>query len=217
MKIEVKRFHEARSPRWLGNPRQYQSEAQRLYALDTQRAVLPWSWITTDCDMPMCLDTECMTIHAPRAIRYPDGVCCYCGSVAGTKDHLLPKPSTGLTLRVLVAVVPACGNCNSRIGDHPSPNVAERRRRAQLSLERSEKRLLTAAHKTPEMLAEMGPQLRSVAIKNNRKREVVKMRLSWPEDPFYDIRAFQLSGIDDPVALNLCDPLATPLRPEMAA
>jgi hypothetical protein len=213
----AERVHSSGSPRWRGRPRQYQGEAQRLYAIDRDRPVLPWSWITTSCDVHYCLDTECMTLHAPKVIAYPMGVCIYCGNPGGTRDHLLPEPITGGALRGLVAVVPACGNCNSRIGDYPSANVAERRRKAQLSIERGSARLLLSPHKTDADLMELGHLLRTVAIKNNRKREVVRLRLSWPDDPFYDLRAFQKSGIEDPESLGLCDALATPLRPEYAA
>jgi hypothetical protein len=201
-------------PRWKGNPRQYQLEAQGRYAEHHAKAVLPWSWVTTGCGVDQCLNPECMTLHAARKIRYPWGLCVYCGQSAATKDHLLPRPATGDTLRHLVAVVPACGNCNSRISDHPSPNVAERRKVAQLSIERSHKRLLLRGIRGPAELRELGPLLRSTAVKNNRLYEVVRSRLAWPDDPFYDLRAFEKSGIPDPVALGMCDAIATPLRPE---
>lgn len=208
--------HGPRSPRWRGNPRQYQLEAQRLYAIEHDRAVLPWSWVTTDCDVDQCLDVECMTLRSAKRIRYPRDICVYCGEPGYTKDHLLPEPVTGATLRHLVAVVPACGSCNSRINDFPSPNVTERRRRAQVGLERKHADLLASPHKTAADLAELGPTMRSVAVKNNLMRERIKARLGWPLDPYYDVRAFQSSGIDDPVTLGLCDPLTGPLRPEYA-
>lgn len=95
-------------------------------------------------------------------------------------------------------------------------SVSERRRRAQLSIERSNKNLLLRPVKTEDDLALLGPGLRTVAVKNNRLAAAVKDRLGWPSDPFYDLRAFQRSGIEDPVALGLCDAIATPLRPEYA-
>lgn len=195
--------HSARDPRWMGRPHEYQEAAQRSYALDSGRMVLPWSWITTSCDLPMCLSWECMTVHAPTVIQYPAGVCVYCGDPAGTKDHLLPGSLTGPTLRRLVAVVPACADCNSRINDYPSPSVTERRHRAQASIRRKYAGLLTVPDKTPDDLKLLGPGLRSVAVKNNNLRRAVRLRLEWPDDPYYDLRAFQRSGIDDPYALGL--------------
>lgn len=42
--------------------------------------------------------------------------------------------------------------------------------------------------------------------------------VAWPgDDVFYDVRAWQKSGIPDPVALGLCNLEAHPLRPEYAA
>lgn len=211
-------FHHARSPRWLGHPSGYQAAAQRAFAIHYDRSIAPWSWVTTECEFSGdCLEPTCMTVRKPRWIKYPAGVCVYCGNPAGSRDHLLPKNITGLALRGSVPVVPACGNCNSRINDYPSASVAERRRKAQVSIERSNRRLLLSPHKTNRDLMELGPTLRSVAIRNNHKRESIRLRLAWPEDPYYDLRAFQLSGVDDPVGLGLCDAFAKPLRPEYAA
>lgn len=204
----------SKSRRWRGNPRQYQLEAQRLWALDNDRGLRPWSWITTTCETIHCLETPCMVVHAPVRIEYPHSVCVYCGEPCSGVDHLLPKPWTGGALRHLVAVVPACGNCNSRINDDPSPNVAKRRQRAQLSIERSNKYLLLRPIKTAVEMSELGHAMRSVAAANNAKTERVRSRLAWPLDPHYDLRAFQKSGIEDPETLGLCDQFAQPLRPE---
>jgi hypothetical protein len=201
---------------WRGNPRQYQLEAQRLWALDNDRGLLPWSWVTTICGVDCCLEPPCMVIHSPVRIDYPRGTCVYCGEGCSGVDHLLPEPWTGDALRHLVAVVPACGNCNSRIGDYPSPNVGDRRRRAQFSIERNNRFLLLRPVKTEAELAELGYAMRTVAEANNAKAERVRARLAWPADPHYDLRAFQKSGIEDPESLGLCDALATPLRVEYA-
>jgi hypothetical protein len=206
----------AHGPRWRGNPRQYQLEAQRLWTLDNDRSLKPWTWVTTTCDVDQCLNTSCMVIHAPVRINYPKLTCVYCGEGCGGVDHLLPKPWTGAALRHLVAVVPACGNCNSRIGDDPSPNVAVRRRRAQLSIERANKALLLRPIKTAADMRGLGHAMRSVAHANNEKTERVRARLAWPLDPHYDLRAFQRSGIDDPESLGLCDLISRPLRAEYA-
>lgn len=204
----------AMHPRWIGNPRQYQLRAQQLYAEKRDRAILPWSYITTVCDVDLCLRVACMRLHAPIRIKYRPGVCVYCGEGCSGVDHLLPQPWTGPAVRHLVAVVPCCRNCNSRIGDHPSPNVSERRKRAQLSVERTNRHLLLRPVKTAEDMAPLGYLLRTVAESNNIKAERVRARLAWPLDPFYDLRAFQKSGIEDPITLGLCDEMSTPLRAE---
>lgn len=201
-------------PRWKGNPRQYQIRAQELYATHHERALLPWSWVTLTCDVEWCLNPQHMRVHKPLRIGYRLGTCVYCGEGCGGVDHLLPEPWTGEAARHLVAVVPACGNCNSRIGDFPSPNVSARRKRAQVSIERSNKRLLLRPHKTAADMVSLGYAMRTVAEQNNGKAERVKARLAWPNDPYFDLRAFQKAGIDDPVSLGLCDEEATPLRAE---
>lgn len=199
---------------WQGNPRQYQIRAQQLYAEALEKALLPWTWVTTTCKTDSCLDVEHMVLHQPRVIAYRKGTCVYCGEGASGVDHLLPEPWTGNALRHMVAVVPACGNCNTRIGDHPSPSVAVRRKVAQLSIERHSRRLLLRPRKTEADMVDLGHAMRSVALMNNIKVDRVKARLSWPLDPYYDLRAFQKSGIDDPISLGLCDEESTPLRPE---
>lgn len=211
---QVAEVHGPRSPRWHGNPRQYQIEAQARYAVAHDRAVLPWSYVTTDCEVPQCLEPACMTVHTALRIEYPRNVCVYCGEGGYTQDHLMPEPMTGKALRALVAVVPACGSCNGTINDKPTWNVAARRRIAQLAIERKHKHLLARPRKTDAEMRALGTALRSVAVKNNILADRVKARLAWPLDPFYDLRAFQRAGIEDPESLGLCDAEATPLRPE---
>lgn len=209
-----RRLHVETAPHWKGNPRQYQLAAQEVWSRHNDRGVLPWSWIDTSCDLHQCMDPVCMTIHAPIRIDYPRESCVYCGEGCDGFDHLLPKPWTGAGVRHMVAVVPACGNCNNRINDFPSPNVAKRRKKAQLSLERSSKALLLRPIKSKADMLTLGHAMRSVAHANNEKAERVRARLAWPLDPHYDLRAFQKSGIDDPESLGLCDLVSTPLRPE---
>lgn len=195
--------HGARSPRWMGHPRKYQAAAQEVYIAEHRRVVLPWSWITLSCDEPMCLNVECMTLHESQKIHYPAGVCVYCGDPAGQRDHLIPMPLSGAALRLRVLTVPSCANCNNRINDFPSFCVTERRERAHASIHKNNRALLERPIKNAAEMRELGPSLRSVAVKNNRKAEWLKGRLSWPDDPYYDLRAFQRSGIEDPVALGL--------------
>lgn len=208
------REHVLTAPSWKGNPRQYQIAAQEAWSRHHERGVLPWSWINTECDLRQCMDVQCMTVHQPVRIDYPRAVCTYCGEGCDGFDHLLPRPWTGSGVRHMVAVVPACANCNSRINDFPSPNVSERRKRAQVSIERHSKRLLLRPIKTARDMADLGHTMRSVAEANNQKTERAKARLARPLDPHYDLRAFQRSGIDDPESLGLCDLISTPLRAE---
>lgn len=194
--------------RWQGRPRDYQREALRLYALEHQRTLLPWSYVTLTCEVDMCLRVECMTVHAPKRIEYPSFVCVYCGLPCDQRDHLLPAPSTGLALRKLVLTVPACGECNASINDFPDPHVGHRRLVAQKKIAKKNRRLLQRKEKTEAELSQLGHELRSVAIKNNNMARGVRLRLAWPDDHAYDLRAFQHSGIENPAELGLCDEVA---------
>ena len=192
---------------WPSTPiaRFYQPEARRVFMIANDRDLMPWAWILTTCKTDGCLNAQHMVVHAPTRIKYPAGVCVYCGMPAGTKDHLLPRGKTGEARRVLVATVPACADCNSRISDYPDPSVTARRRVAQASIRRAKRSVLSAKVWTLDELSEMGRNLRTFIEQKARERESVLARLAWPEDVFYDLRAFQHSGIDDPVALGLCD------------
>lgn len=194
-----------------GKPGVFQQQARQVFAVVDGGYVDPWMWILNSCDSTHCLNPDHMVARVPTKIAYPPGVCVYCGMPAGARDHLVPRNKSGDARRITVAVVPSCGNCNSRINDFPSPNVTERRRVAQASIRRSARRILNVP---PIDLSEYGPNLRSHLAARRNQREVVLMRLEWPEDPFYDIRAYQQSGFDDPVALGLCStPTPTPAEP----
>ena len=183
----------------------YQADARLAFERAADRDLQPHAWIRTTCER-RCLNPAHLIVHQPIFINYPPGVCVYCGFPAGTKDHLVPRPWTGETRRNSVAVVPACGDCNSRIGDRHSVNIDDRRRGAQASLRKRHRMILEAPEWTDEQLAEFGPTLRGHIESKAREREAIKSRLSWPDDPFYDLRAWQKSGVDDPVALGVIDP-----------
>ncbi|AIY16155.3 hypothetical protein GUY44_12035 [Pimelobacter simplex] len=198
----------SRARRWKGRPRDFQREALRLFALERERTLLPWSYVTLACGIEMCLRVECMTVHAPKRIDYPEFVCIYCGLPGDGKDHLLPKPNTGEALRKYVLVVPSCGECNGFINDFPDPHVGRRRILAQQKIAKKNRHLLERKEKSEAELNELGHELRSVAIKNNNKARGVRLRLAWPDDHAYDLRAFQHSGIENPAGLGLCDEVA---------
>lgn len=82
---------------------------------------------------------------------------------------------------------------------------------------RSNKDLLLRPRKGERELAELGYVMRTVAEKNNLKAERIRARLGWPLDPYYDLRAFQKVGIDDPISIGMCNEESLPLRPEYRA
>lgn len=184
-----------------------QSEWQRFARAEIEKAndttLDPWNYAVPLCDTDWCISAEHLAVVAPTKIAYPAGVCVYCGMPSGTKDHLIPRGWSGEARRRTVAVVPACADCNSRINDFPSANVTDRRVRAHESLRKAKRRVLSAPTWTEDMYAELGRSLRSGVEALQTQKQVVELRLAWPEDADYDLRAFQHSGIDNPEALGL--------------
>lgn len=179
----------------------YQQEARRAFEIAGDTDLMPWAWILTSCETDRCMNVSHMFVHAPTKIAYPPGVCVYCGLPAGTKDHLLPEGKTGAARRIFVAIVPACGECNSTINDFPDHNIDARREVAHKGIRRRKRKTLEAPDHD---LRDYGPNLRKFIVKKQREKAVTLTRLEWPTDPFYDLRAFQKSGIEDPIALGLC-------------
>lgn len=183
----------------------YQRRARAAFSIHTDNDLSPWAWITTICGR-QCINPLHMTVHTPVKIKYPAGVCIYRGFPAGTKDHLIPRGLSGESARkTIVAVVPACAECNSRIGAAPTFNVSRRRELAHSRIKRSKRSILSAPDWTDEDLKEFGHELRSHIVKRRDEKRATVSRLEWPDDPYYDIKAFQRSGIEDPVLLGLCD------------
>lgn len=191
-------------PKWPGSRNQYQRRAQDEWLNHHPECVyLPWAWVSTSCGVDMCMNVDCMEIHRPVKIAYPPGVCVYCGDPAGTMDHLLPRTWTSTSARRSVAVVPACAQCNSTLSDIFEPSVYKRREYVQARYAKRWAKRLAVADPTKEDLARMGYVLRDAAIRGIAQRERLRLRLAWPEDPFYDKRAFEKSGIEDPETLGV--------------
>ena len=52
-------------------------------------------------------------------------------------------------------------------------------------------------------ITEFGPNLRSAIRSGLQTKTEVRRRLAWPEDPAFDERAIERSGIEDPYVLGL--------------
>lgn len=190
---------------WEGRPREYQGEAKVAIAhrLGAGHEV-PWIYVTPTCETKMCLRAEHIRSFTARRIAYPAGVCVYCGLPGYTLDHLLPVTLTGEAVRKFVAVVPACHECNSGIGDRCGYRISERREEAHRLLRKRHRKTLELSRQWgPKDLAELGPILRAHIKGALIKREVLMERLAWPHDPEYDRRAFEKTGFDDPVGMEL--------------
>lgn len=187
---------------WDGPPRRHQVRAQEVLVA-AGRDLTHLAWVTPVCGTAICVNPDHLVTNQPLRLAYPHGVCIYCGRSAGTRDHLLPRRWTGDALRKYVATVPACGTCNSVLSDTLTWSITERRALAHHRLARKYRTVLLTLDKTDEELDEYGPTLRAHLIDGMaKKREVLRM-LAWPEDPAYDRRALERSGIQDPYAVGL--------------
>lgn len=106
-----------------------------------------------------------------------DVLCVYCGWDADSVDHVLPRTWTGDVARPHVPTVPACRDCNSRIGDQHAPTLAERRHLAHESLERKHRKLLRNPSWSDDEMSEFGPRLRHELECREALRRMVKYRL----------------------------------------
>lgn len=107
----------------------------------------------------------------------PFELCTYCGWDADSVDHLMPRGWTGEAARAFVAKVPACKDCNTRIGDRYAPTIALRKAIAYESLERKHRKLLATRSWTDDELEEFGTRLRHELEAREALRRVVKYRL----------------------------------------
>ena len=121
---------------------------------------------------------------------YPATDCVYCGELATTKDHLLPRSYTGEAERLLIPTVPACIECNSTLNDIFMPDVIERREYLKNKYRKKYKNLLKIIWYSDEDLMEFGPQLRTVLMDLMQGHITLMGRLSWPRNPTYDADAW---------------------------
>lgn len=188
---------------WQGRQLEYQIEAKEIL-MDRLDRSLPWVYIVPTCGTKLCLTEDHLRYFRAQRIAYPEYVCIYCGMPGYTKDHLLPVTMTGQTQRKFVAVVPACGECNNGIGNRIGHRVTARREEAHQHLRKKYRKALDAKRTwTDDELAQLGPNLRSAVKRLIDQAEVVKQRLEWPWEPDFDRRAFEKSGFDDPIAMDL--------------
>jgi len=109
-------------------------------------------------------------------MRHHPKVCTYCGDIADHEDHLLPETWTGIGTRHAVLTVPACADCNTRIGDYPEPDIDKRCAIVAESVKRKHARLLSR----PPLgsLAGVTGKLRVSMLALRHQRATVVARLS---------------------------------------
>jgi hypothetical protein len=191
---------------WGGHPADHQEEARRVVG-----CVPPFTWVTTMCPNRLCVRREHLIVRHPLELGYPSGICIYCGQWASQRDHLIPEPWSGPTVRTNVATVPSCRECNTLIGDYLTFSITKRRAYAHEKLRERYAKWLRCKRFTADELDEMGPNLRSTVEDGLRQRVLLEDRLRWPVDPHYDLRAVLDVGIENPFIIGMLD------CPEMAS
>lgn len=139
--------------------------------------------VVRTCEVDDCIThVEWVPCRRPK---YPRGVCVYCGLPAGTRDHIQPRSWTGEAQRRVTVVVPACGECNSIIGDAAVLDIRSRRDYCHERLRKRLRRYL-AVRRDPELEGALARRQDELL----RIQEVCYLRLAWPDDPDYDERAW---------------------------
>lgn len=112
-------------------------------------------------------------------------VCVYCGEIADTKDHFIPRafvkrvrelgwhdPSTFL-------LVPACKECNSTAGSEVFALLKDKRNYIHNCYKRRYKKILEMPDWTQSELNELGPTLKSSVLQGINAKKRLKARLRW--------------------------------------
>lgn len=161
--IAVEQLSVVTKPQHAGAVRRSAPLAAPTLADATPEDVLrPPEWASVDCGLT------------------PDSdVCVYCGDWADTRDHLAPRRWSGNDARRWVPTVPACLDCNVRLGDQrTAPTLADRRAVIYGSLLRRSRRLLRGKPWSDAELATVGPRLRVELAARQRRREHTLARLA---------------------------------------
>lgn len=111
--------------------------------------------------------------------------CVYCGEVANSRDHFIPRAFQQRIEQLGWAkkgrlIVPACIECNSTAGSKVFRTITEKRAYIHGQYRRKYRKLLEAPVWTNEEIAELGPVLRSHVVAATQAVEIVKARLRWP-------------------------------------
>lgn len=126
---------------------------------------------------------------AARTVEgFKDDPCVYCGQVADSLDHFVPRAYRRTVeewrkqegWEDVPDTVPCCRSCNSIAGANVFRTLQDKREFIQECLRRKHRRVMRPRFRTNEELAEFGFSLRSHIVM--REDEAVRLlrRLSWP-------------------------------------
>ena len=201
-KIKIK--HTDADPIYDGRPEHHTDYIWESFTASGRR-IRPWDWFEILCNHKLCARLDHIKIHTPTKLKYPNGICVYCGTRSGTRDHLVTKVWTGEVDRRWVLTVPSCAECNSIINDSMVTSIDGRRAIATKGLRKKYRKVLSWPERSEEELKEYGPGLQPMLREASETRKAIEYRLRFPNDATYDVRYLGRSGIDDPWANGLLE------------
>jgi hypothetical protein len=118
-----------------------------------------------------------------------DLVCTYCGILADTEDHVVPRHlleragelelDLSKVMRIRRWVVPACRECNSSLSGRLFPTLKERRAAAHQCIRRKYAAYLRIPDWEDDEVEEMGPIAQREIVAGIAIRDWVRTRLRW--------------------------------------
>lgn len=118
-------------------------------------------------------------------------LCYYCGQIANTVDHVIPKSTlikldsledSETTLSILgrrKLTVPSCRECNCLLSDSIQESLTERKAYLKRKLRKRYARLLDMPRWEDEEVGELGCNLNQYIKMSINKKRLVRFRLEW--------------------------------------
>lgn len=112
----------------------------------------------------------------PWIRRWRD-ICIYCAEVAEHRDHLVPEPWTGPIARAFVPTVPACADCNVRIGDTNVHTIGGRAEIVASSLRKKHAKSLLIPDRDDDWFLEFSFRMAENLKASQAQRRALRRRL----------------------------------------
>lgn len=103
--------------------------------------------------------------------------CTYCGELANTRDHIIPRTYSGDETFSHDVCVPACKECNCLLGPRAYFTIAERAHYIYNTLQKRYKKVLSSPYWKEKDIKELGNTLRSYVKKQQSLKLVIQERI----------------------------------------
>lgn len=121
-----------------------------------------------------------------RALAFKAKPCIYCGDIANSRDHFIPRAFVKRIEDLGWAdkdniIVPACTECNSTAGSKVFATISEKRKYIHEQYKKKYKKLLEMPSWTEDELEEYGHSLRTHIKHSLTAKDEIRARLRWPK------------------------------------